>query len=769
MIKYLPKLPAVLCCTMVLLIMGCSFDNTLYNAKKYFVSAQNRPLNQSGKPTPQAIDEYNKTIQKCGYILTERKTSREADDALFLLARALYYRGNSPYQAKDQLQSLLKNFPDSPFVPEATLYLAKVHRQINENAKAEDILSAYLLNPNKKKWHPKALLVLADFAIQDMDNEKAQFWLGKVLSQYPKSVYYKEALFLLGKNQFENKDYTNSLVQFTKVVQTRGIDRYIKNDARYYMALNLLYLNQPQKSISLAKKLSKIEDRQDRIPAINVLLGRNLLELGKETVGIELLQSVIKTNTRTLASAEAYFWLGEHYYFRKQDIQTALDNYSSVKTESAASPYADEATLKNSSLTLIKQNMALKVEANPQLFVDGNLEVADKYINVLNQPDSASVTFKKIYLTPLNLQTRIDSLVLVRDSLNIKRDTLSVKPDSASVITSAVSDSLDNKSSNSVKDVIRSDESLSIENKDSLEIGLMQPDSTESDSLYSTEINGPDKPDSLLFEKPEPATTPENSLLQAKVKFELIQKNISDLVDIKDTFIKEYIPYAKFVQAAMFYRINPADPILQSIYTDLETQYPQSKYTQATKLLLEGKAVRLVDSELEREEELIDFACANIMSEPDSSLTVLQELTQSTYKNICTQANFRLGWFYTFEQQDTIKAKPYLDEIAKLENTNEYYLLMKRFYNGTKYTINFAQDDTLSQTLSLPDSLSVHSKADSLKITSPADSTEIKVSAPEDSLSNPLTIEPILPEEKKNDDIQPEIYRPEDRLFIKPE
>jgi hypothetical protein len=53
--------------TLVLLILAaCGIDNTMYNAQQYFKTAQERALNANGRPTPQAVDEYTKTIKKCG-------------------------------------------------------------------------------------------------------------------------------------------------------------------------------------------------------------------------------------------------------------------------------------------------------------------------------------------------------------------------------------------------------------------------------------------------------------------------------------------------------------------------------------------------------------------------------------------------------------------------------------------------------------------------------------------------------------------------------
>ena len=49
---------------LLIILVACGIDNTMYNAQNYFKSAQARPLNANGRPTPQAVADYTKTIQK---------------------------------------------------------------------------------------------------------------------------------------------------------------------------------------------------------------------------------------------------------------------------------------------------------------------------------------------------------------------------------------------------------------------------------------------------------------------------------------------------------------------------------------------------------------------------------------------------------------------------------------------------------------------------------------------------------------------------------
>ncbi|HOD55113.1 MAG TPA: tetratricopeptide repeat protein, partial [Candidatus Cloacimonadota bacterium] len=147
----------------ILLLSSCAYYNTFYNAKQYFESAQKKPLTNRNKPSSAAIEEYNKVIKKCGVILTDYKDSKWADDALFLLAKALYFRGNNEIQALEKADDLLKFYPDSPFIPEAHILIAKINYDLNKKADAFKMLQEFIQRAEFKEQHPKALVLISDY------------------------------------------------------------------------------------------------------------------------------------------------------------------------------------------------------------------------------------------------------------------------------------------------------------------------------------------------------------------------------------------------------------------------------------------------------------------------------------------------------------------------------------------------------------------------------------------------------------------------------
>ena len=215
--------------------------NTMFNARNYFNSAQSRPLTSNGRPNAQAIDEYTKAIKKCGKIIETDKKGKRVEEAYYLMAKSLYYKGNSAFQAKDQFQNLVIRFPESKYVPEAYIYIAKILRETNQPKEAEKLLDEFLRNPKFRKQHPQALSALADFAIKDKDFIKAQHYLERIITEYPKTKEYREAYFLFGKNYYEQKDYDKSLEAFKTMQKARGIDKEKKLEGTYYIGLNELF------------------------------------------------------------------------------------------------------------------------------------------------------------------------------------------------------------------------------------------------------------------------------------------------------------------------------------------------------------------------------------------------------------------------------------------------------------------------------------------------------------------------------------------------
>ncbi len=793
-------------------IFACEV-NTLFNARNYFKSAQARPLTSNGRPNAQAIDEYTKAIKKCGKIISTDKKGKRVEEAYYLMAKSLYYKGNSAFQAKDQFQNLVIRFPDSKYVPEAYIYIAKILRETNQPKEAEKLLDEFLRNPKYRKHYPEALLVLADFAIKDKDFIKAQHYLERIITEFPKTKEYREAYFLFGKNYYEQKDYDKSLEAFKKMQKARGIDKTIKLEGTYYIGLNELELGQAEKALKTAKGLIKSESRPDKIPFVRLLKARAQFALGDTTEARTEIEFITKNYPRTEGSAGAYYYLAEYYYYNLGDIPKAVLNYNRVRTEFSGSPLAQTAQAKAVALGFVAPRTGLDCETGLSQFLDYHYQAAESFLNVLSLPDSAIARYKIVISQKDTLIVRRDSLQTAINRNNAILDSLrALLPppeipaiDSLGLLEQAELPvtQTDITSESAFADTLS--ETI-ISSPDSLQTFADTLQITESeipvaDSLFVTETISEGDTLATEEEKNKDNGLPDSSLAEEKVELSspftettepdsltlAIAKHIQDLEkenarysqrlekleEIIERFESEIVPFCMFAIGSIYHNRSPESPENSKIMAKMQEEYPENKFTKSLYALQNNLPVRLIDPKEEREEQLLDMYFEQIYTAPDSALAGLQELTNSPYHKIKLAANYRLGWYYSFEQIDTLLAKPYLKAVLDEPEAGEYAVVARRFFDGNKFLLRglfpvvIPQTDTtavdstgadIEESIkewffpapaeiyeTLPDSLKIYSGIPVLM-----DSLVKAVSPPEDTM------------EEKN--ISPEMETPDDNI-----
>lgn len=694
----------------LLLPMSCGINNTMYNARKYFRMAQARPLNANGRPSPQAVDEYTKSIKKCGIILSKKHKSGKTDDALYLMAQALYLKGNSAFQAKDQFESLIRGFPDSPFYGEAHIYLARVLREINQPQEAQKVLEDFIRDPAQKKLHPRAILTLVDFAISDKDFERAQSWLQKIISDFPKAREFGEAYLLFGKNYYIQKDYASSLAEFEKIASQRRIAKDLKLDARYYIALNQFELKQYENSQKMTQRLLKDEYRPEKLAQAKVLRARLLFATGSGEKGVELAAEVSKDYPRTKSSAEALYYLGDYSFYQLKDLEKAGTAYSRVKGEFSTSELADISQRKSTAVNQLKQSTNLNPQSNIQQFLDYHMAAAENYLSPFELPDSALVMYQRLSDSRQQIITLRDSLALLIPQLKLQKDSLSAVLDSLPEPVPELAEA-DSSASEAVTDTLVVADSLALppavvekettapaDSLNPADLAALTDTLAVADSLAGVVAAGETSPPVLTAAQLEQQIRTLQADIQAR------EKTLEDLQPLLLRYEVEIVPLALFSQAVVYNKLPDSAVRIQEIHTQMLADYPDNKYTNALSAMISGAPIRLADPAEERDEQSLDHALELYETAPDSMVVILGELLASDFNPIRLKANFRLGWYYAFERADTTLAKPYLEEVLSLEQSGDFASMTRRFFDGTNFI----------HRKEIPDSLDVTAAADSL-------------------------------------------------------
>ena len=400
---------------MAMLFSSCAYYNSFYNAEKAFESAQNRALNAQGRPSSQAIEEYNSVVRKCGYILTEYKNSRWADDALFLMGRALYYRGQNQVQALDAFSDLMMYYPDSPHFNDAILYSARLRYELNEQEEAFSALRAFISDSSKSKDHPKALTLIADLYILDKNFSEAQNSLSVLIELFPKSTEYPEAYKLLGITYFDNENYTKSLEIFQEIT-TKKMKRTYHLDAMYYIAYNYFELGDYERAYQTIRTLQRREFRLSELAAQEILHARIIAEMNREEDAIEKLELVITNNARTEYSASSSYYIAEIQFRKLHQYEEAIENYNRVRRELPRSEFADISVQRSAVASQILQYHRSSTSWTAEQLIAEQFKLAEFYLYELALPDSALFVYSQMPQQMFAIEAKLDSLWVIVDT-----------------------------------------------------------------------------------------------------------------------------------------------------------------------------------------------------------------------------------------------------------------------------------------------------------------------------------------------------------------
>ncbi len=285
---------------LILLLPGCIYYNTFYNAKKYHEE-----------------ENYNRSIEKCEKILKKYPKSAYVDDAIFLMGKNYYYLKNFD-EAKKNFRRIVDLFPNSPFRDESYLFLGKISLEKRDLDEALIFLerASYSDDPEviMEVFKTKLELHLLRQNPQKVIDEGQKFV--KKYSANSAEAYYLigNANRLTGKNEIALQMYKNSL----KESKQKASGKLIYSLAELYAEMD-----------SLSEALSII-DRGVESDSLSLLKGKILMKLENFDEAIKSLESVSKKSDSLEIAAK--FHLGEIKEIQG-DTTTALELYK--KTESS--------------------------------------------------------------------------------------------------------------------------------------------------------------------------------------------------------------------------------------------------------------------------------------------------------------------------------------------------------------------------------------------------------------------------------------------------
>ena len=384
-----------------------AYFNTFYNAEEFFEKAEKIRLENRGEKIPQsAINDYEKVIGKSRLVLDEYPEFKLRKKAFILIVQSHFYRGELR-ETMGTLGEMKDEFGDEVYV-EVEFWTSLVKWKQNKPQPAINGLNELINYDLNIDMEAKVYLAIAEIFLEQKMHAEAMDNLEKSAERIQDQNEKGQIYYRIAELSFDAKSYDRALSAYQEVIKNSQSKKQIqegnlKTVQIYRLKGNLdlaasaiknMLLDENYKSIfaDLELELAKLYDQQNMISE-----SRNRLE------------SIVQDYPKTIASAEAYYMLGNYSIEQDWDMEDALKQYSSVVKENKQSLYAQPAQVRIKEINTYQQSK-LDLESWSLRIAESDT-IADFYFTEDEQKDLAQILYSIIELEAFHFDRSDTGLV----------------------------------------------------------------------------------------------------------------------------------------------------------------------------------------------------------------------------------------------------------------------------------------------------------------------------------------------------------------------
>lgn len=386
--RFLWKTSLIALATAVLLF-GCTYYNTFYNAKKAFKEGEKAQEKAApGRRASLGQAQYEIAIKKASKVLTFHPKSKWADDALFMIGKA-YFNMEDYVKARRKFEELLVSFPKSKLVDNSRYLISLCHYYAGEEVQAISQLKDFLESKKMgKKRKAEASHLMGEMYFQRGEYDDAMIYYRKTLEEFDPDTLSAMTRFRIGECLWEKKDYQQAKETFIRAEKDNpSLDLLF--EARFRQGECWYILADHQEGMEIYQELSEDERFSAHLPAVKLKIAEGYYHLGELCLSMMGYYDVTEKHARTEESAIAYFRLGEIYQDQFGDLEKAKIMFESCSSEKRDAPIAKEALSRGANIAQIEEYYRELSEEEAQESGKALFLLGELYLTQMNQPDSA--------------------------------------------------------------------------------------------------------------------------------------------------------------------------------------------------------------------------------------------------------------------------------------------------------------------------------------------------------------------------------------------
>ena len=364
-----------------MLVWGCAYFNTFYNATQFFEEAEQEIVTASNSEqlSKKSEELLQKTIVRCNLVIAKYPESRFHDDALLLRAKALYYQGEFQL-SKRSLERLNSEFPESPLLKEARLWTIRCQWK-NESSRVSLEETLYFISELENDDRFGRIQSLRSLA-HTIASEIYQFYgeIDSALTQLEQSAKYAanrldrmNAHYTIAERAYEEDRLNIALENYRKVISSHPNPKRVE-----ISHLQIVRIYRETKMWAEASEEIEELTTNEKFSGIKADLSLELAKLyemqGKDDEARKRYEVITEDFPKTAASAESYFALGTAALDEEQDYPLSRKYFDNVEREFRESTYVPSARVRVQEIDdLLSVTEAIK-KVELSLFGDGEIK-----------------------------------------------------------------------------------------------------------------------------------------------------------------------------------------------------------------------------------------------------------------------------------------------------------------------------------------------------------------------------------------------------------
>lgn len=373
-----------------ILFSFCAYYNTFYNAEKKFKEARKvHEKSGSDEPNRSANPRYDEAIKKASKVLTFHPNSKWVDDALFLIGKSFYYKGEY-LKAERKFKELVVNFPESDFTPDCHYFIGLCQYKMNNLSQTIITLNSIIKKEKKGKFKPEAIYMLAEIYFEQKEYDDAIENYTSLIKDYKKKELKGKAQFRIGECYFLKKEYQKANDAYAQI-QNITQDRTMIFESQFKVGECLYLLNKTEEGMSVFVNLSEEEKYFKYLSRVQLKIAQGHFLKDSLDLALEEYEKITVSSPKSEESCVAFYQMGIIYQERIHDLKKAKELFDQAHKEKSQSEAAKKALERSANLAKLEEYQKQLTEAEkPEITL---YLLAEAYLFEMNQPDSAIAEF----------------------------------------------------------------------------------------------------------------------------------------------------------------------------------------------------------------------------------------------------------------------------------------------------------------------------------------------------------------------------------------